>query len=34
MVKWTARFALGLSNSVPGVRLDPANVRFIDDTST
>ncbi|KAI0827045.1 RNA dependent RNA polymerase-domain-containing protein [Trametes gibbosa] len=31
MVKWAARFALGLSNSVPGIRLKAANVRFIDD---
>ncbi|KAH9852493.1 RNA dependent RNA polymerase-domain-containing protein [Lenzites betulinus] len=31
MVKWAARFALGLSNSVPGVRLRAANVRYADD---
>ncbi|KAI0635289.1 RNA dependent RNA polymerase-domain-containing protein [Trametes polyzona] len=31
MVKWAARFALGLSNSVPGVRLKPENIRFVDD---
>ncbi|OBZ77597.1 hypothetical protein A0H81_02409 [Grifola frondosa] len=31
MVKWAARFALGTSNSVPGVRLEPDNIRFVDD---
>ncbi|PCH44937.1 hypothetical protein WOLCODRAFT_56552, partial [Wolfiporia cocos MD-104 SS10] len=31
MVKWAARFALGLSNSIPGVRLEPANIAFEDD---
>ncbi|CDO75004.1 hypothetical protein BN946_scf184965.g6 [Trametes cinnabarina] len=31
MVKWSARFALGLSNSIPGVRLHPSDVRFIPD---
>ncbi|KAI0777795.1 RNA dependent RNA polymerase-domain-containing protein [Trametes elegans] len=31
MVKWAARFALGLSNSIPGIRLHPDNVRFQDD---
>ncbi|KAI8969425.1 RNA dependent RNA polymerase-domain-containing protein [Trametes punicea] len=31
MVKWAARFALGLSNSVPGVRIEVANVRFEPD---
>ena len=31
MAKWAARFALGLSNSVPGIRLKPANVKFEDD---
>ncbi|OSD08147.1 hypothetical protein PYCCODRAFT_1430316 [Trametes coccinea BRFM310] len=31
MVKWAARFALGLSNSVPGVRLMPRDVRFMPD---
>ncbi|KZT06039.1 uncharacterized protein LAESUDRAFT_680055 [Laetiporus sulphureus 93-53] len=31
MVKWAARFALGLSNSVPGIRLDPNEVGTEDD---
>ncbi|PIL27621.1 RNA-dependent RNA polymerase [Ganoderma sinense ZZ0214-1] len=31
MAKWAARFALGLSNSVPGLRLKRENVRFEDD---
>lgn len=31
MAKWAARFALGLSNSVPGIRLDHQNVLFMDD---
>ncbi|KAI9063519.1 hypothetical protein FKP32DRAFT_1571651 [Trametes sanguinea] len=31
MVKWAARFALGLSNSIPGVRLKPQDVRFEPD---
>ncbi len=33
MSKWAARFALGLSNSVPGIRIKPENIRFIDDIS-
>ncbi|KAF9812816.1 hypothetical protein IEO21_05963 [Rhodonia placenta] len=31
MVKWAARFALGLSNSVPGLRLHPSNIAFEED---
>ncbi|KAL6305950.1 RNA dependent RNA polymerase-domain-containing protein, partial [Sparassis latifolia] len=28
MVKWVARFALGLSNSMPGIRLEPHQVKY------
>ncbi|KAI0746913.1 RNA dependent RNA polymerase-domain-containing protein [Daedaleopsis nitida] len=31
MSKWAARFALGLSNSVPGIRIKTENIRFEDD---
>ncbi|KAI0646405.1 RNA dependent RNA polymerase-domain-containing protein [Trametes meyenii] len=31
MAKWAARFALGLSNSIPGIRLNPVNIRFEND---
>ncbi|EAU84823.2 RNA-directed RNA polymerase [Coprinopsis cinerea okayama7 len=31
MAKWASRFALGLSNSVPGLLLKPENIRFKDD---
>lgn len=31
MAKYVSRFGLGLSNSVPGLKLDLANIRFIDD---
>ncbi|KAF8189916.1 RNA dependent RNA polymerase-domain-containing protein [Mycena galopus ATCC 62051] len=31
LCKWASRFALGLSNSVPGPVLDPGNVEEIDD---
>ncbi|RDX54626.1 hypothetical protein OH76DRAFT_1341007 [Lentinus brumalis] len=31
MAKWAARFALGLSNSVPGLRLEPQGIEFQDD---
>ncbi|KAI0711161.1 RNA dependent RNA polymerase-domain-containing protein [Cerioporus squamosus] len=31
MAKWAARFALGLSNSVPGLRLEPPHIEFEDD---
>ncbi|KAG6336122.1 hypothetical protein ID866_2960 [Astraeus odoratus] len=31
MSKWASRFALGLSNSVPGITLDPANIFLVDD---
>lgn len=31
MVKLAARFALGISNSVPGICLHPKNVHLIDD---
>ncbi|CCM00780.1 uncharacterized protein FIBRA_02822 [Fibroporia radiculosa] len=31
MVKWAARFALGLSNSVPGARVRPSEIAFEDD---
>ncbi|KZT10358.1 uncharacterized protein LAESUDRAFT_693936 [Laetiporus sulphureus 93-53] len=31
MVKWAARFALGLSNSVPGAKLSPSMIAFEDD---
>lgn len=33
MAKWAARYALGLSNSVPGVKLEPSNVIAIPDIS-
>ena len=33
MAKYASRFALGLSNSVPGVMLEPPNLRFIEDIS-
>ena len=33
MAKWAARFALGLSNSVPGLRLKRENIRFENDIS-
>ncbi|OBZ77695.1 RNA-dependent RNA polymerase 2 [Grifola frondosa] len=31
MVKWTARMALGFSNTTPGIQLEPTNIRLIDD---
>ncbi|KAH7928507.1 hypothetical protein BV22DRAFT_1082792 [Leucogyrophana mollusca] len=31
MAKWAARFALGLSNSVPGLQLEQRNILHIDD---
>ncbi|KAI0674419.1 RNA dependent RNA polymerase-domain-containing protein [Trametes maxima] len=31
MAKWAARFALGLSNSIPGIRLNPIHIRFEND---
>ncbi|KAJ8488013.1 hypothetical protein ONZ51_g3830 [Trametes cubensis] len=31
IVKWAARFALGLSNSVPGIRVQPMHVLFEDE---
>ncbi|KAI0944787.1 hypothetical protein AcW1_001640 [Taiwanofungus camphoratus] len=31
MAKWAARFALGLSNSVPGLRLEPCNIKYEKD---
>ncbi|KAI0372068.1 hypothetical protein BV20DRAFT_1065820 [Pilatotrama ljubarskyi] len=31
MAKWAARFALGLSNSIPGIRLEAHHIRFQDD---
>ena len=31
MAKWAARFALPLSNSMPGLRLKVDNVKFVDD---
>ncbi|RPD65627.1 hypothetical protein L226DRAFT_543193 [Lentinus tigrinus ALCF2SS1-7] len=31
MAKWAARFPLGLSNSVPGLRLDSSSIEFEDD---
>ncbi|TBU26167.1 RNA dependent RNA polymerase-domain-containing protein [Dichomitus squalens] len=31
MAKWAARFALPLSNSMPGLRLKHDNVKFVDD---
>ncbi|KAI0646418.1 RNA dependent RNA polymerase-domain-containing protein [Trametes meyenii] len=31
MVKWAARFALGLSNSVPSLRLQSTNIIFMED---
>jgi hypothetical protein len=33
MAKYTARFALGLSNSVPGLKLEPAQILSVDDNS-
>lgn len=34
MAKYVSRFALGLSNSVPGIVVNQPNIRFIDDIST
>jgi len=31
MAKYVSRFALGLSNSVPGLMIDRSNIHFIDD---
>lgn len=31
MAKWASRFALGLSNSVPGIDIEPANIVLVDD---
>ena len=31
MAKYASRFALGLSNSVPGIMVDMSNLHFIDD---
>ncbi|KAI0737583.1 RNA dependent RNA polymerase-domain-containing protein, partial [Daedaleopsis nitida] len=31
MSKWAARFALGLSNSVPGIRIGVNNIKYADD---
>ncbi|KAF8582337.1 hypothetical protein K439DRAFT_1618397 [Ramaria rubella] len=31
MAKWGARFALGLSNSVPGLRIPTKNIHYIED---
>ncbi|KAF8974482.1 RNA dependent RNA polymerase-domain-containing protein [Flammula alnicola] len=31
MAKYVSRFALGLSNSVPGLMVDQSNIKFIDD---
>jgi len=33
MAKWASRFALGLSNSVPGWKLQLSQIRFEDDIS-
>ena len=33
MAKWASRFALGLSNSVPGWKLQLSQIRFADDIS-
>ena len=33
MAKWAARFALGLSNSVPGIRIEKKNYKRIQDIS-
>ena len=33
MAKYASRFALGLSNSVPGIMVDPSNLHFIEDIS-
>jgi hypothetical protein len=33
MAKWAARFALGLSNSVPGPMIAPENIEHEDDIS-
>ena len=33
MTKWSARFALGLSSCVPGIRLHPRDIEFIPDTT-
>ena len=34
MAKWAARFALGLSNSVPGVRIRPEDIFVLKDEGT
>jgi len=31
MAKYVSRFALGLSNSVPGLMIDQSNIHFIND---
>lgn len=31
MAKWASRFVLGLSNSVPGIDIEPANIVLVDD---
>ncbi|KAL4070840.1 RNA dependent RNA polymerase-domain-containing protein [Scleroderma citrinum] len=31
MTKWASRFALGLSNSVPGIEFEPTNIMLVDD---
>lgn len=31
MAKWTARFALGTSNSVPGACIRPEDIKIVDD---
>ena len=33
MTKWTSRFQLGQSSSIPGVILNPENVYHIQDES-
>jgi len=31
MAKWASRFALGLSNSVPGIDIEPTNIMLVND---
>ena len=31
MAKYVSRFALGLSSSIPGLRIESGSMKFIDD---
>jgi RNA-dependent RNA polymerase len=33
MAKWASRFALGLSTSVPGIRIEQDDIKIIEDIS-